>query len=252
MTRADAQGMSASRPARRRGTIGARPAGRTGRVQREAFLGILSHELRTPVTTIYAGSQMLASRDLDRARARAVATDIVVEAERLYRLVEDLLVLARLENGALEPDQEPVAVGHVVIEAIDREVVLGEGVRIGFAGPRDVTATSADRGLVTHVVRNLLDNAIRYGDAGPVEVVVVAGGDEIAVRVLDRGDRPGTGGHEAFEMDPAVPAAPAQGAGGGIGLFVAGRLVEAMGGRVWAAPRDGGGSEFGFVLPRTA
>jgi K+-sensing histidine kinase KdpD len=216
---------------------------------RDLFLDILSHELRTPITAIYVGSQVLAARTLDRERTRVVANDILVEAERLVRLVEDLLVLGRLDGGSLTAESEPVAIGQTILEAIDRQDVIGDGVNIGFSGRRDATAPAADRSFVLHVVRNLLDNAIRFGGSRPVDVVVEVDAAEIGVRVLDRGVSPGIGGPEAFEITARIPAAPAQQAGGGIGLFVAGRLVTAMGGRVWAVPRDGGGSEFGFALP---
>ncbi len=215
-----------------------------------SFLDILSHELRTPVTAIYMGSQVLVGRDVAPERSRAVADDIHIEAERLFRLIEDLLVLGRLDDGSLVPDEEPVSVGLAVVEAIDREAVVGEGVAIVFAGVRDSTAAAADRSLVTHVMRNLLDNAIRFGRTRPVDVVVDVGVDEVEVRVLDRGVGPAVGGTDAFEITAPIPIVQAQRAGGGIGLFVAGRLVRAMGGRVWARPRAGGGSEFGFALPR--
>ena len=217
-----------------------------------ALLAVLSHELRTPVTTIYAGSHMLASWDLDREQRQAVSTDVMLEAERLYRLVEDLLVLARLEAGALEAEDEPVNVGRAVTDAVGREVATREGVRIAVTGTRDVTAGSADRLFIAHVVRNLLDNAIRYGDSSGVQVVVESRPDEISVHVLDRGPSPAPGGPGAFDLATPGPTVPVQRAGGGIGLFVAGRLVAAMGGRIWATAREGGGSDIGFSLPNPA
>jgi K+-sensing histidine kinase KdpD len=217
----------------------------------DAFLSVLSHEIRTPVTTLYAGSLMLAGDTLKNGARRAIAEDMVAESERLYRLVEDLLVLLRLERGTLEPDHEPVAVGHTVLDAIGREGVLVRDQRIAFSGARHLAARSADPTLVTHVIRNLLDNAVRYSqDRGLIEVVVEERGDDVVVRVLDRGDDPVRGGAAAFDLAPAVPAVSAQRAGAGIGLYVASRLIRAMGGRIWARDRSRGGSEFGFALPR--
>src|SRR5258705_9722785 len=85
----------------------------------EAFLAVLSHELRTPITTIYAGSSVLARRrGLSPAATRTLAVDISAEAARLYDLVEDLLVLARLERRVLDPLDEPVLVRRSVDSTI--------------------------------------------------------------------------------------------------------------------------------------
>src|SRR5258708_2296543 len=89
---------------------------------RQAFLDILSHELRTPVTTIYGGAQLLAKGELKADRRRALAEDVRVEADRLYRLVEDLVILVNSERDGIRPGGEPVAVGRLVSAAIEREV----------------------------------------------------------------------------------------------------------------------------------
>jgi two-component system OmpR family sensor kinase len=100
-------------------------------------------------------------------------------------------------------------------------------------------------------VRNLLSNAAKYGggEGARVTVVVESGPTEASVRVLDEG--PGFDDAEAgqlFELFYRSQRAQARASGAGIGLFVCRRLVEAMGGRIWARPRRAGGAEFGFVL----
>ncbi len=157
----------------------------------EAFLDILSHELRTPVTTIYAGAQILATRELSTEHRQALAADVRSEADRLYRLVEDLMILARSERDAIRPVGEPVAVRHLVVAAIEREVARHPDSRILLLGANDASAGSADEGMVMHVIRNLLDNALRYGSqSGPVEVLVDVTATEVIVRVVDRGRQP--------------------------------------------------------------
>jgi two-component system sensor histidine kinase KdpD len=214
----------------------------------EAFLGVLSHELRTPVTTIYGGARLLATLDLPDARRRSLANDVGQEAERLYRIVEDLVALLRTERGDLESAREPVAVGRLIAGAIEREHERNPGIRIGFLGPSDAAAEEADEALLDHVVRNLLDNAIRYSPEGaPIEVVVDFAHDKVRVRVLDLGPPPSE--HDRYDMtDPGVTRAGLP--GGGLGLFVAARLVKAMDGRSWTRARAGGGAEFGFSLRR--
>src|SRR6476620_160710 len=127
---------------------------------RQAFLDILSHELRTPVTTIYGGAQLLAKRDLKSDRRQALAEDVSLEADRLYRLVEDLVILVQSERDGIRPVGEPVAVGRLVSAAIEREVARHPGVKIALLGASDAAAEGADEVMVTHVIRNLLDNAI--------------------------------------------------------------------------------------------
>lgn len=220
----------------------------------EAFLGVLSHELRTPVTTIYGGAQILATRELPESRRRALAADVGAEAERLYRIVEDLVAMLRSERGDLRPAREPVAVGRMVGAAVEHESVRNPDLSIRYVGPEDAAADEADEALFGHVVRNLMDNAIRYSPIGAsVEVVVDVELREVApsglvVRVLDQGPEP----NEQDRRDLIDPAAPRAGlSGGGLGLFVAARLIQAMGGRSWARPRPGGGAEFGFALGRS-
>ncbi len=219
---------------------------------RQAFLDILSHELRTPVTTIYGGAQLLAKRQLTSDRRRALAEDVRIEADRLYRLVEDLVILVHSERDGIRPVGEPVAVGRLVSAAIEREVARHPDVRIALLGANDAAADGADEVMVTHVIRNLLDNAIRYGGSkGPIEVVVEVTIGEVAVRVNDRGSAPEPGG-QPFGLSTDSSATAAARAGAGIGLYVADRLVRAMGGRMWADRSSGKGAEFGFALARSS
>lgn len=220
-----------------------------GAMDQEAFLGVLSHELRTPVTTIYGGAQLLATRNLPDARRRALANDVGQEAERLYRIVEDLVVLLRSERGELRSAGEPVAIGRLIAAAVERELERNPGLKIRYLGASDAATDQADETLITHAVRNLLDNAIRNASAaGPIEIVVDIEGEEVIVRVLDRSLEP-IDRSPGDRIDPA--RTPAGRAGGGLGLFVAVRLVQAMNGRSWARSRPGGGTEFGFALRRS-
>lgn len=231
-------------------------AARQARAQHDAFLGILSHELRTPITTIYAGSKVLARAEpLAEHTWRELATDVSAEAEHLYRLVEDLLVLARLERDGLQMANEPVLLKHVLAGAIRLEKARWPEMRIALSGPVDLPAVAGDATYVEQVARNLLSNAAKYSPAqGEIEVRLGVEGndaDEITVRVLDRGDGFASGEvDDLFELFYRSAATAAQASGAGIGLFVCRRLVTAMGGRIWARPRPRGGAEFGFALRR--
>ena len=226
----------------------------TRRSPDDAFLDVVAHELRTPVTTIYAAAYVLAGDRLADDDRTTMAADLVHEVEALYRLVEDLLVYGR----ATSPDaveHEPVLVSRVVLEVIEQERTLVSDHRIAFSGPRDAVAEAADPTMVRHIIRNLLDNALRYAPiGGTVEVVVNQTADEVLVRVLDGSRHDGSADDElALAIHPQDrPRTAAQRSGAGLRLHVASRLAKAMGGRTWAGPREGVGAEFGFALPRSA
>jgi PAS domain S-box-containing protein len=224
---------------------------REAEIARDRFLEILSHELRTPVTAIYGGSKVLARSGLPPERWRELVDDIGVEADRLYRLVEDLIVLARAERGAEAMSLEPVRLERVVERVLANFRAGWPKLDFRLAVHGLAPPVSADETYAEQLLRNLLTNAVKYGAAGGVvEVEVEHAATESIVRVLDRGigmDPSETS--RLFEIDYRSPLTEGLAQGSGIGLFVARWLVEAMGGRIWAAPRAGGGSEFGFALP---
>ena len=109
----------------------ARKSERAHAAEREALLGVLAHELRTPITTIYAGSAVLArDSDLLPAMRRELASDVYAEAARLFRAVEDLLVLTRLEHDAIHVTREPVSLIRVVDAGGQLEAARWPGLRI--------------------------------------------------------------------------------------------------------------------------
>jgi PAS domain S-box-containing protein len=216
---------------------------------REAFLAILSHELGTPTTSIYAASVLLSRPGLDEERRAELVDDIGHEAERLRRLVEDLVVLARAERGALQVHTEPVPLTHVVRKVYEQERRRWPDNTFELAVAAQVPVARAEESFVEQILRNLLDNAAKYGPADqPIVIVLDAVDGCPQVRVLDRG--PGIDPAEAERLFEVYYRSQrtARVAGSGIGLFVAHRLVESIGGSIWARPRDEGGAEFGFQL----
>jgi PAS domain S-box-containing protein len=219
---------------------------------RETFIGVLSHELRTPVTTIFGGSKLLAREEsaLDEETRRSIFRDIHDEAERLQRLVEDVVALNRFGEEPGEISWEPVLLQRLVPGIARSEEERWPGVRFVLDIANGLPPVSADPTYVEQVVRNLLSNAAKYGGVDSNVVLAVSEGeDEVIVRVLD--DGPGFPEDEAgrlFELFYRSPGTAGSASGAGIGLFVCARLVSAMGGRMWAVPRPEGGAEFGFAL----
>ena len=211
---------------------------------------LLSHELRTPLTTIYSGSKILSrpGLGLSPGTVREVSEAIEADAERLYRIVEDLVVAARPENRAVAI--EPVLLQHVLPTIIQHEQTRWPETSFVLSLPEQLAAVRGDDLYVEQVVRNLLANAARFGPVGGV-VAISAGESEgaVVVRIVDQG--PGIAAGEEQRVFGLFYRAPetADRAGLGLGLFVAQRLIEAMGGTIWGKNRGPGGAEFGFRLP---
>jgi two-component system, OmpR family, sensor histidine kinase MtrB len=222
---------------------------RMARAERRAFLSILSHELRTPITTIYAGSRVLARRVTTRPAGGEIAADISAEAAHLYDVVEDLLVLTRAEQGLLELSVEPILLQRIAETSIRLAARRSPNVPIVCDGITDPPAARGDPVYIEQVIRNLVTVASRYGGPdAPVIIRLAADDREVNLRVLDQG--PNLGPQEATRLLDLVddPRGPRQTAG--IGPFVCRRIIESMGGRIWALPREEGGVEVGFALPR--
>ncbi len=229
-------------------------ADREAAASRDAFLGILSHELRTPVTTILGTAHLLHRSRLDGATPAVLELvgDIAAEAQRLNYLIEDLLVLSRAQAGAVAIDPEPVLVQHALREAMRDEGARSPHVTFVADSLTDLPPVNGDQTFLAQVLRNLIGNAAKYGPTTPtdVEILAAATATEVSIRVLDRGPgfRP-EDGPRLFDIFYRSDRTSRTRSGSGIGLYVARTLVEAMGGRIWAQLRDGGGAEFGFALP---
>ncbi|MBI2764392.1 MAG: PAS domain-containing protein [Chloroflexi bacterium] len=221
-------------------------------VLKDEFLGLVSHELRTPLTSILGHASLLTRHGaiLDEGSRLSSLRDITREAERLQRLVENMLVLAGVE-GRGEVVTEPLLAQRLVARVVTNHNVRypGRELRVSIASglsPVDAQPTYFDQ-----VLENLLSNSEKYSPAGePIEITVTEEGGYVIVRVLDRGA--GIPEQETshifepfFRSERTARAAP----GAGLGLAVCRRLVEAQGGSIWAALRPGGGTEFGFALP---
>jgi K+-sensing histidine kinase KdpD len=225
-------------------------AEREARDLNRAFIGIVSHELRTPITTIYGGAKMLARAGPLGADRSSIASDVEIEAERLYRLTEDLLVLTRLERRDLVVSAEPVLLERLLERVVESERKSWPSVTLSLAVPPGFALVMGEDNYIEQVARNLITNAAKYSaPGGTVEIAADRDGSEVCVRVLDRG--PGIRGEDPLQLFGLFyrsPTTAQQASGAGIGLFVCDQLIRAMGGRVWARPREGGGAEFGFAL----
>jgi len=219
---------------------------------KDEFLGLVSHELRTPVTTIFGNAHLLKARAglLATKETESMLADIADESNRLLGIIENLLLLTRLGSGT-PPDQEPQLIAHVTRTAVEGYRQHHPQRTISLEIEPGQMVVEADRGHLEMLLDNLLTNAAKYSPTSTeIEVVVSADEGEACVRVLDRG----IGIEDAdtarlFTAFYRTEAAKMRSAGLGIGLAVCRRIVDSLGGRIWARPRDGGGTEAGFALP---
>lgn len=220
---------------------------------RERFLGVLSHELRTPVTSIYGGTQLLLGHGarLDEDTRTELLVSVAAESERLQRMIENLVALARIERGAEPSPGRPVLLDRVIRDLVDRERQLWPEVVIRLDISNPVQMVSAEEEYIGQIIRNLLSNAAKYGGVGStIDVTLEDSDDEVLVTVRDNG--PGIAAEESDKLFSLYYRAATQAAtapGAGIGLFICKELVTLMGGRIWARSRPDGGAEFGFSLP---
>lgn len=215
---------------------------------KDALLASVSHDLRTPLTTIKAMAHDLRSLGDERSEI------IEQEADRLNRFVADLLDLSRLNAGALPLRVELNAVDDLLGALVQRvEPSLGRKRLAVTLPPGDALLVGRfDFVQALRALANLVENAGKYDrSSAPIEVTASREGSEVAVHVADRGPGiPAAAEARLFEPFPLPNGlAPDVGRRAGLGLSIARRVAEAQGGRVTYTPRPGGGSLFTLYLP---
>ena len=217
--------------------------------QRAALLRSVSHDLRTPLATIRAVASDLLGDVAYDAGTRAELLGLVAdEAERLDRLVANLLNLSRIEAGARRPDRQAVAVDELVDETVRRLERLLRQRRVQVDLPPDLPLVDGDYTQIGQVITNLLENAARHAPGGStIHVGGHAAGDVVEVWVDDEGF-----GVPQFERGRIFePFRRGEGSSSsGIGLAICKAIVESHGGTIVAEGAPAGGARFRFTLPR--
>jgi two-component system, OmpR family, sensor histidine kinase KdpD len=219
---------------------------------RTALLNSVSHDLRTPLASIKASAASLLDREVewDEAQRREFLATIDAEADRLTRLVHNLLDMSRIEAGALDPRrvETPVAdlIGPVVRLARERTRQ-----RVDVDVPDDLPAVMADPVRLDQLLTNLLDNTRIYAPEGPVAVVARRGRPgEVEIRVVDHGPGiPKPERERVFDQFYRLKAGGRRPEGTGMGLAICRGIARAHGGTLWVETTPGGGSTFVLTLP---
>jgi signal transduction histidine kinase len=227
---------------------------------KDEFVALISHDLRTPLTSIMGYTELALDAELEPRlddERRGYLEVVSRSSNRLLRLVDDLLFVARLQAGRLDLTPSLVDLGQVARQTVDEAQRRAEakGVALVFDG-NGAVEVDADRGRLFQLLDNLVSNALKFTpEGGRIEVKVSRDGGAV-LEVCDTGI--GFSAEQAtriferfYRADNAIEG---QVQGTGLGLFIAQAITEAHGGTISAAPRDGGGATFRIELPaaRTA
>jgi two-component system sensor histidine kinase KdpD len=216
-----------------------------------ALLRAVSHDLRTPLTTIVTAGHALGSSSLTAEEREQMSTAVVEEGERLSTLIDKLFDLSRLQAGRMEPRRESVSIEEVLLSAEDG--LADAAGRVQLAVEPDVPALIADAAQLERVFANLIENALRYSDGQPVRVGVRRMRSRVVVRVSDRGPGIPDGEQERifepFYRGNETLKATRPTAGSGLGLAIAKGFVEANGGTIAVESLPGQGTSLVVSFP---
>ena len=220
--------------------------------ERSDFVATISHELRTPMAAVYGAALTLLRDDVEFSdeRRRALLNMIAEQATRLTRITEEILLTSKLDRDEVTVEQEPVDVAdvvHATVEAVRSQEDEPPTIETDVAP--DVGSASGDRSRIQQVLVNLIDNAVKYGEA-PIVVAASRPNGRVRISVSDKG--PGIAPADQarvfekfFRADPQLVRAPG---GTGLGLYISRELATRMGGRLDVTSEPGSGSTFVLEL----
>jgi PAS domain S-box-containing protein len=226
--------------------------------RRSTFISVISHELQTPIAIIKGYASTLArvaqaDGQLDSQILRSRLQAVEEEADRLNKLVGNLLYASRIQAGGLQMDSAPLDLSSLIQKVVLRLRVKSPDVTIRLDLAPNLPAVVADRDRIEEVLQNLLDNAVKYSPRQRnITVAAHATSDEVIVSVSDRGMGIALRDQEQifdrFQRVNSTQVRSTQGAG--LGLYICHAIVEAHGGHIWVESLLHQGSTFSFSLPR--
>ncbi len=221
------------------------------------FISHVSHELKTPLASITAYSEMLADGEAETEETKKEFYSVIQkQAERLNRLIEDILNTSRIESGLMKINKEPISLTILIEEHIQMIKGYAEEKNIEIIGQKPIVFDQVyvDRDMISQVIVNLLSNAIKYTKSGgsvKIKIEVDQIESNVRVSVTDTGiGIPEEEIEHVFDKYYRVDANKKQAKGTGLGLNLVKQIIENVhGGRIFATSKVGIGSTFGFELP---
>jgi Na+/proline symporter/signal transduction histidine kinase len=223
---------------------------------KDDFISTVTHELRTPLTSIRAFSEILNDNPrLDEGERARFLGIIVKESERLTRLINQVLDLAKIESGAAEWHSSEINMREVLEDSVTAvsQLFKERHVELKVELPQNVPAIVADRDRLVQVMLNLLSNAAKFCERAPgmVTVSLAQQGGFLRVEVSDNGIGISAADQEVIfeKFRQAGDTLTNKPQGSGLGLHISRRIIEHFGGRMWVTSRPGEGACFSFILP---
>lgn len=226
---------------------------RTADEIKATFISIVSHELRTPVALIKGYASTL-RRDDARWDKNTINDSLAVieeEADRLSKMVDDLLDASRLQAGGLSLNQADVSLPSLASRVIERFASQAPKHKLVADFPQNFPVILADENRLEQVLSNLVSNALKYAASGEIRISGAVRTDQVIICVSDQG--PGIEAKDLphiFDRFYRSTNAVKQTKGAGLGLYLARAIIEAHGGRIWADPQPDTGARICFSLPR--
>jgi len=224
--------------------------------RRDEILQVISHDLRTPLSSIALGGSALANlhdAPASLERARTIGRRIVAAGRQMNRLIDDLLDLAGLDEGRLSIRPAPCEPSELLGETVDqlRDLARGKGIELCLSAEPALPEVLCDRDRILQVLGNLTSNAVNATQEGAVCLAAEVRGGVVVIRVRDTG--PGIPPEELPQIfDRSHRGAEARWRGMGLGLAISRGLIEAHGGAIWAESAPGEGTTVCFTLPRAS
>jgi len=217
---------------------------------KDEFIGLVSHELKTPITVVMGSVYTAMSRGISKKDAHLLLQDAASSAENLATIVDNLLELSRAQADRLMIRREKIDMAETIVAIVDKLRGKSAAHKLLIDLPVGLPPIFADTVRVERIVNNLLDNAVKYSpNGGDITVFVKKENDCLVVGVKDQGVGISAEG-QARLFQPFERLETTDGIGGvGLGLNVCHRLVEAQGGRIWVESEPGKGATFFFTLP---
>jgi signal transduction histidine kinase len=226
---------------------------RTAEEIKSTFISIVSHELRTPVALIkgYASTLRRDDAKWDRGVIKDSLAVIEEEADRLSRMIDDLLDASRLQAGGLSLSRADVSLPEMARQLAERFGTQTSKHTFVVDFPKKFPVLLADQTRIEQVLANLISNALKYSASGEIRISGQARPEQVIVCVSDEG--PGIEAKDlphVFDRFYRSTKAAKQTKGAGLGLYLARAIVEAHGGRIWVDPKPDSGARICFSLPR--
>jgi two-component system sensor histidine kinase KdpD len=225
-------------------------AARQSEALKSALIDALAHDLKTPLTSIKGALTHLLGK-AQEAEEQELLSLANEETDRLHRLVAEVLEMAQIDAGKLQPECRPENVGEIAFASVRELEALLKGREVKFQIPPDLPLADVDFDFIQQALKQLVDNALRYSPAdAPIAITAESCGGDVVIRVADRGigieeeersrifDKFFRGRNSRYQ----VP-------GTGLGLSIAKGIVEAHGGKIWVESEPGNGSVFNISLP---